>query len=286
MSEWVYLDGAFLPASEARISPMDRGFLFGDAVYELIPVYGRKLFRLKEHLARLRYSLGSTLIADPYDEARWTQVLNEVVKRNPWEDQSLYLQVTRGVAPRRDQAFPQPPVPPTVFVMSSDLRGPTAEQREHGASIITREDYRWLRCDIKVTSLIANCMLRQEAAETGCAEVVLLRDGNVTEGSTSNVFVVKDGIVLTPPKDNMVLPGITYDLALELAKTAGMPFEVRPITLAELYAADEVWLSSSVREVLAVKSVDAMPVGAGTPGPVYRQMYALYQAYKAKVTHG
>jgi D-alanine transaminase len=282
LSETVYLNGRFLPLEEASIPVLDRGFLLGDAVYEVIPVYGRRPFRLREHLARLQYSLDNIKLRNPHSVAEWTKLLQEVVDRNPWEDQGLYLQVTRGVA-RRDQSFPNPPVPPTVFAMAHDMRPPSAEQRLSGVPVITREDFRWLRCDIKATSLIANCLLRQEATEAGCAEVILLRNGNVTEGSASNVFIVESGLVVTPPKSNLILSGITYDFVLELARDNGVPFEVRDLSVSELYAAEEVWLSSSLREVLPVTTVDGMPVGDGQPGPIYHRMYELYQSYKEKM---
>lgn len=285
MSETVYLNGEFIPLSAAKISVLDRGFMFGDSVYELLPAYSRCLFRLAEHLARLQYSLDSVGIANPHDAVRWAKLLKTVVDKNVWSDQSVYLQVSRGVA-RRDQPFPSPPVPPTVFIMSSELRGPTEQQRAAGLNVITREDFRWLRCDIKTTSLIANCLLRQEAVEADCAEVILLRNGSVTEASSSNVFIVKDGIIIAPPKDNLILPGVTYDLVFELAKVNQLAFEVREISLAELYAADEIWLSSSIREVMPVTTVDGMPVKEGVPGEVYRRMYALYQDYKGRVGHG
>ncbi len=285
MDETVYLNGEFMALSEAKVSVLDRGFLFGDGVYEVLPAYGRRLFRLDAHLARLRHSLASIKLANPHDDARWRELLATVVEKNPWPDQTVYLQVTRGVAGRRDQPFPVPPVAPSVFIMSGALQGPTEAQREAGVSVITREDFRWLRCDIKTTSLIANCLLRQEAVEAGCAEVILLRNGNVTEASSANVFIVKNDVIIAPPKDHLVLAGVTADLVLELAKEGGLPFEVREISLAELYAADEVWLSSSIREVMPVGTVDGMPVGEERPGPMYRRMHRLYQHYKARVSH-
>ena len=285
MSETVYLNGEFVPPSAAKVSVLDRGFMLGDGVYEIMPAYSRTLFRLKEHLARLRYSLGSVRISDPYDTARWTELLQAVVDRNPWLDQTVYLQVSRGVAPR-DHVFPSPAVAPTVLIMSSELRGPTDEQRQAGFKVITREDFRWLRCDIKTTSLIANCLLRQEAAEADCAEVILLRNGKVTEASSSNVFIVKNDVIIAPPKDNLIARGLAYDLVFELAKADGLPFEVREISVAELYAADEIWLSSSIREVVPVTMVDGMPIGEGVPGPVYAKVYKLYQSYKGRIGHG
>jgi D-alanine transaminase len=282
MAEVVYLNGALVPLAEAKIPVLDRGFILGDGVYEVIPAYRRTLFRLKEHLARLAYSLREIRLANPHDEAAWTRHLQAVVDRNPWEDQSVYLQVTRGVAPRA-QEFPKTPVAPTVLIMSWAMRTPSRESREQGVAVITREDYRWGRCDIKTISLVANCLLRQEAEDAGCAETILVRDGYVTEASTCHVFVVKNGVIATPPQDQRILPGITYDLVLELAAGNALPAEVRPIAREELAGADEIWLSSSTREVLPVTMIDGQPVGAGKPGPVYARMYALFQDYKARV---
>jgi D-alanine transaminase len=275
-----YLNGEFLPLADARIPVLDRGFIFGDGVYEVIPAYGRMLFRLEEHLARLAYSLRSIRLANPHDARAWATLLRTVVDRNPWDDQSVYLQVTRGVAPRSHE-FPQ--TPPTVFIMANPLKTPPPESRERGVAVVTREDYRWRRCDIKSVSLLANVLLRQEAEDAGAAETVLLRDGNVTEASASNVYVVKNGAIASPPKDNLILPGITYDLVLELARAAGLPVEVRPVAAGELFAADEVWLSSSTREVQPVTRVDDKPVGTGKPGPGFARMYQLFQEYKARV---
>lgn len=281
MDPIVYLNGEYLPLAEARIPVLDRGFIFGDGVYEVIPAYGRRLFRLREHLARLEHSLRAVRIASPFDAAGWTALLESVVARNAWDDQSVYLQVTRGVAPRT-QEFPKGDVRPTVFVMASALKMPTPEQRANGVAVVTRDDYRWQRCDIKSVSLLANCLLRQEAEDAGAAETVLVRDGNVKEASTCNVFLVKDGVILNPPKDNLILHGITFDLALELARAAGIPVATREVRREELYAADEVWLSSSAREVLPVTTVDGRRVGSGRPGPLYARMHALFQDYKAR----
>lgn len=281
MGQIVYLNGEYLPLAEAKIPVLDRGFIFGDGVYEVIPAYGRALFRLPEHLARLEHSLRSVRIANPHDAAGWRALLESVVARNPWDDQSIYLQVTRGVAPRT-QEFPKEAVRPTVFVMASPLKMPTADQRANGVAVVTREDYRWQRCDIKSVSLLANCLLRQEAEDAGAAETVLIRDGNVKEASTCNVFLVKDGVILNPPKDNLILHGITFDLAIEIARAAGIPLQTREVTRAELFTADEVWLSSSAREVLPVTTVDGKRIGNGKPGPVYARMHQLFQDYKAR----
>ena len=285
MAEICYLNGEFLPLAEARVPVLDRGFIFGDGVYEVIPVYGRALFRLKEHLARLAYSLKSIRLANPHDDATWRTLLRTLVDRNPWEDQSVYLQVTRGVAPRSHE-FPKSPVAPTVLMIANPLRSPTAEQRTQGVAVVTREDYRWRRCDIKSVSLLANCLLRQEAEDAGAAETLLIRDGWVTEASSCNVFLVKDGVIATPPKDNLILPGITYDLVLELAREAGIPAEVRRVAATEPASADEVWISSSTREVLPVTKIDGRAVGAGKPGPVYARVLQLFQDYKARAKRG
>ena len=281
MDQIVYLNGEYVPLAEAKIPVLDRGFIFGDGVYEVIPAYGRALFRLSEHLARLEHSLRSVRIANPHDAAGWRALLESVVARNPWDDQSVYLQVTRGVAPR-SQEFPKESVRPTVFVMASPLKMPTAEQRANGVAVVTREDYRWRRCDIKSVSLLANCLLRQEAEDAGAVETILVRDGNVKEASTCNVFLVKDGVILNPPKDNLILHGITFDLAIELAREAGIPLQTREVKREELFAADEVWLSSSAREVLPVTTVDGKRIGNGKPGPVYARMHQLFQDYKAR----
>ncbi len=281
MREMVYLNGDFVPLADAKVSVLDRGFILGDGVYEVIPAYGRAPFRLREHLARLAYSLSEIRLANPHDDATWMRLVQAVVDQNPWDDQSVYLQVTRGVAPR-SQEFPRTAVPATVFIMSYAMRSPSREQRERGVAVTIREDYRWRRCDIKATSLLANCLLRQEAEDAGCAEVVLVRDGHVTEASTCNVFMVQHGVIINPPKDRLILPGITYDLVLELARANALPTEVRPVALAELLAADEAWLSSSTKEVLPITQIDGKPVGDGKPGPVYARMYALFQDYKAR----
>jgi D-alanine transaminase len=281
MDQIVFLNGQYLPLAEARIPVLDRGFIFGDGVYEVIPAYARRLFRLREHLARLDHSLRSIRLANPFDAAGWQRLLESVVERNPWADQSVYLQVTRGVAPRA-QEFPKPAVAPTVFVMASPLKMPTPEQRARGVAVVTREDYRWQRCDIKSISLLANCLLRQEAEDAGAAETILIRDGKVKEASTCNVLLVKDGVILSPPRDHLILHGVTFDLALELAREAGLPVCVREIARAELFAADEVWLTSSAREVLPVTAIDGQRIGDGRPGPAYARMYRLFQAYKAR----
>ena len=279
----IYLNGSFMPIAEARVSVLDRGFIFGDGVYEVIPVYSRRAFRLAEHLKRLQYSLDGIMLPNPHSEREWTNILNSIVEQNEPEDQYLYLHITRGVA-RRDHAFPNPPVPPTVFVLSNPLTTPAAEQLQNGIACITVADNRWLRCDVKAISLLPNVLLRQTAVAAGCAEAVLIRDDAfLTEGAASNIFVVKDGKLLAPPKDNLMLPGITYDVILELAAANGIQYDVRKVMKSELFGADELLLTSSTKEVLAITTLDEKPVGDGKPGAMFEKLRRLYQAFKRDV---
>lgn len=277
----VYLNGDFLPLAEARIPVLDRGFIFGDGVYEYIPVYSRKPFRMREHLGRLQASLDSIRLHNPLDEAGWTNRIDTLVAAQDFDDQALYIQITRGVAPR-DAAFPAS-TPPTVFMMAHPLPTPSAELKANGVNAITAADNRWLRCDIKAVSLLPNVLLRQMSVDAGCAETVLLRDGLLTEGTASSIFVVQGGVLLAPPKSNLILPGITYDIVLELAAQHGIPYQIRPISEAEVRSADELWLASSPKEVLAIVTLDGIAVGEGRPGPMIRRMDALYQQYKMNV---
>ena len=278
MNDIVYLNGEFLLIEEARIPVLDRGFIFGDGVYEVIPVYSRQPFRMTEHLRRLQYSLDKTRINNPHSSAEWARLAGELVKRNDGEDQSVYLQITRGVA-KRDHAFPKG-VTPTVFMMSTPLVTPAPALVESGVACITAQDYRWLNCDIKSVSLLGNCLLRQLSADVGATETILFRDGQLTEASSSNVFVIRNGVLLAPPKDHLVLPGITYDVVLEIARAREFEVEVRAVTEAEVRSADEIWVTSSTKEVLAVSTLDNKPVGDGKPGPLFRRMHALYQQFK------
>jgi D-alanine transaminase len=279
----IYLNGAYMPIAEAKVSVLDRGFIFGDGVYEVIPVYSRKAFRLPEHLRRLQHSLDGIKLPNPHSDAEWTRIVEELVARNEGEDQYLYLHITRGVA-KRDHAFPSPPVPPTVFAMTSPLPTPPAGLLESGISCVTAEDNRWLRCDIKSIALLPNVLLRQKAVEAGCAETILIRnDSFMTEGAASNIFAVKDGKLLAPPKDNLMLPGITYDVVLEIAAADGIPYEVRRVMKEEVFAADELLLTSSTKEVLAITQVDGKPIGSGKPGPMFARLHRLYQEFKRDV---
>ena len=281
----VYLNGQFLPLEDAKISVLDRGFIYGDGVYELIPVYDREPYRLAGHLARLQRSLDGIRLANPHTNAEWEAIVRELIARTPFADQGVYFQVTRGVA-KRDHAFPVG-VAPTVFMMSNPLVLPTPEQIERGVAVITGSDERWLHCDLKTISLLGNVLARQAAVDAGAVECVLFRNGYLTEASASNVLLVKDGVVIAPPKDNLILPGITYDAAFDLARESGLPVQMRPVPREEALAADEMWLSSSTREVLAVTTIDGRPFAAGKPGPVFRKIYALFQASKrARLTAG
>jgi D-alanine transaminase len=280
-----YLNGRFLPLAEARISPMDRGFLFGDGAYEVIPVYSRRPFRAAEHIERLGNTLEAIRLPNPHDAAGWAAIVDEVVARNPWADQSVYLQVTRGADDKRNHAFPAV-TRPTVFLMSDELLTTPPEQLATGVGAVSAADFRWLRCDLKTVALLANCLLRQQAVDAGCAETVLFRDGFLTEGSASNIFVVRDGVLLAPPKSHLMLPGITYDVVLELAARHGMPHEVREILEDEVRVADELWMTSSTKEVLAITTLDGQAVGDGKPGPLGRRMYAWYQDFKNTVMRG
>ncbi len=277
----VYLNGEYLPLEEAKVPVLDRGFIFGDGVYEVIPVYNRRPFRLSEHLRRLQHSLDGIRLANPHREAEWAERIGRIVAAAETEDQGVYLQVTRGPAPR-DHAFPNA-VQPTVFIMSNPLSTPPRAAVEQGVAAVTAVDNRWLRCDIKAIALLPNVLLRQLAVDAGCAETVLLRDGFLTEGAASNIFAVRDGVILAPPKSNLMLPGITYDVVLEIAQAKGFAHEVRQVSEAELRGADEIWQTSSTKEVTAVVRLDGQPVGTGKPGPVFWRMHAAYQDYKQTV---
>jgi D-alanine transaminase len=276
----VYLNGQFLPIEEAKVSVLDRGFIFGDGVYELIPVYRRKAFRLPQHLARLQMSLDGIRLANPHTDAEWASIIGELVARQPFDNQGVYFQVTRGVA-KRDHTFPKD-APATVFMMSNPLATPSADQFAKGVAVVTADDNRWRRCDLKTISLVGNVLMRQLAADADAVETVMFRDGELTEASASNVLVVIRGTIVAPPKDNLILPGITYGAAYEFARSAGLPFEIRPVPKAEALAADEMWLSSSTKEVLAVTTIDGRPFAGGTPGPVFRKMLALFQEHKPR----
>lgn len=277
----VFLNGQFIPRSEARVSVLDRGFLLGDGVYEVIPAYHGKLFRLPEHLQRLQHSLSAVGMQNPMSDAQWQSVLERLLKLNPGGDLSVYLQITRGVA-ARDHAFPVD-AKPTVFAMANAIASPDPTIAEQGIKASCLEDIRWRYCHIKSISLLANVLLRQQSVEHGNAEAILVRDGLVTEGAASNVFMVKDDTLVTPPKSQYLLPGITRDLILELAADNDIPYEERDISEVEFHQADEIWVSSSTREIVPVSELDGQAVGSGKPGPLWRRMRDLYRQYKEQL---
>ncbi len=271
-----YCNGSFQPLGDVRISPLDRGFLFADGVYEVVPVYRGRLFRLPQHLERLRSSLGGIRLAVERD---WAALLEELVVRNGGGDLAVYLQVTRGAPPARDHAFPTA-TEPTVFAMAGPLKGPDERSLSDGISTITVPDGRWHACHIKSVALLANVLARQQAVELGADDAILIRDGVVLETSAGNLFVIVDGVIHTAPKDHRILPGITRDLLLELAAAHGMPYREQDIPAALLARADEVWTSSSTKEVMAITRIDGRAVGDGRPGPVWQQMWQRLQSYK------
>jgi D-alanine transaminase len=280
----VYLNGEFLEESKAQVSVLDRGFIFGDGVYEVIPSYGGHPFRIAEHLDRLVSNLTATRIPDPYQRANWIELIDRLIQSNEGVDQSVYLQITRGVA-RRDHAIPKS-VTPTIFMMSNPLIEQSEENLNHGIAAITCIDNRWANCHIKAISLLANVLLKQQAIDVNTEEAILIRDGEVTEGTASNVFIVKDNVMITPPKGPRLLPGITRDLILELAQSNHLSCQEGDISETELQNADEIWITSSIKEVIAVTTLNEQPVGNGQPGPMWQQIYAYYQSYKQQLRDG
>jgi D-alanine transaminase len=264
------------------VSVLDRGFIFGDGIYEVVPVYGRKLFRFDEHMGRLSRSLSKVRIANPHAGSEWLALCRRLIASHPADDQLVYLQVTRGVAPR-DHVMP-PDIAPTVFMMASTMKPPGAEMRHQGVACVTARDFRWERGDIKSTSLLGNVLARQMSADHGAVETVMFRDGFLTEASASNVWVVHEGAVLGPPKSERVLEGIRYELLRELCEEEGIAYNLRAISEAELLAADELMLSSATKEVLPVTTLDGEPVGHGAlrgkPGPIYARLHEAYQRAK------
>jgi D-alanine transaminase len=273
----VWLDGRLLPLEEARISPLDRGFLFGDGAYEVLPVYGGRAYRFEAHMARLDRSLAEIRMAPPMGRSGWLAAFGKLVHANGGGDLLLYVQVTRGVEPERNHV-PQPGTRPTIFASVQKLPVIAASSIENGVAAITAEDIRWARCDIKSTALLGNVLLRWLAADAGATETILLRDGGLTEGSASSVHVVRDGRILTPPQTNAILPGTTRGVIFELAAREGIPSERRPIAEAELRTADEVLIASAGGGIRAIATLDGKPVAGGSPGPVFRRIYAAFRA--------
>jgi D-alanine transaminase len=279
-----YLNGEYLPLADARISPLDRGFLYGDGVYEVMPVYGGRPFRLEAHCARLTRSLGEIRMADPHSRAEWRDVFATLIARNGSGDQYIYWQVTRGAERGRNHA-PLPDIPRTVFAFCAPLPVASPAVLEKGVSCVTTEDTRWARCDIKSVALLANVLLRQLAVDANAAETILLRNGELMEASASTVHVVVGGELRTPPNSRRILPGTTRGVVEELAARTGVPYRAATISEKELRHADEIWISAATREVQPVTTLDGNPVGPGRPGALWRRVYDEFQHWKREVQH-
>lgn len=281
-----WLNGEMSNIRDAKVSVLDRGFIFGDGIYEVVPAYAGRPFRFDEHMARLERSLGELRIANPMDRAGWRQLVDRLIaayaghvgKKPEDTNQLVYLQVTRGVA-MRDHVMP-PDIEPTVFGMVNRLYIYTSEERARGVACFTADDFRWKKAHIKSISLVAAVLARQISADEGGNETIMFRDGWLSEAAASNVWVVKNGVVLGPPKDNLVLEGIRYGLLEQLCRQAGIPFELRRVSREEVAAADEILLSSATKEVLPCTSLDGKPVGNGRPGPIYERLFSGYQQAK------
>ncbi|MBT3504164.1 MAG: D-amino acid aminotransferase [Piscirickettsiaceae bacterium] len=276
----VFINGSFIAAEQATVSVFDRGFLLGDGVYEVIPVYAGRCFELAGHLNRLKNSLAGVKMANPYNDQEWESLFDTLIKRNGGGEQALYMQVSRGVAPR-DHVFPEG-VDPSVFVMTNPLHPVSEKVKTQGIKVVTLNDTRWQRCDIKAISLLPNSLLKQEAKEAGADEALLIRNGFMTEGSASNSYAVFDSVIYTAPKNNQILPGITRDVVLSLAEQAGIAVVEEAVAEARLSVADELWVSSSTKEILPITTLNGQAVGSGKPGPVWHQIDALYQQVKAE----
>jgi len=274
-----YVNGQFVPIDAARISPFDRGFLFADGVYEVMPVYAGRPFRFEAHCERLTRSLHQIAMADPLSRSQWRDLIATMIERNGGSDQYVYWQVTRGMERGRNHA-PLPDIPRTVFAFCAPL--PVWGQRvlDGGIACVTAQDTRWARCDIKSVSLLANALLRQLSVDAGAAETILLRDGELTDASASTVYVVVNGELRAPPNSRAILPGTTRSVLEEITDRARIPYRIGPVTESDLRGADEVWLTSSTREVMAVTTIDGQPVGTGKPGPLWQRAYDAFQSYK------
>jgi D-alanine transaminase len=280
-----YLNGEYLPRRQACLPVTDRGLLFGDSVYEVVPAYGAIPFRVPHHLRRLDRSLAAIGMQNPLGHAQWREVFERLASQLPGQDQSIYLQVTRGAYPVRNHVIPDRVVP-NVLAFTSPNPARDHEKARRGIKVITLDDIRWHRCDIKATTLLANVLARAQASAEGADEAILIRDGTAMEGTASNLFIVSNGLVITPPDSAELLPGITRDLVLELARESGVPHAQAEIGVAELEAADEIWLTSSTREIAAVVELNGRAVGTGAPGELWHRMDALFQACKARLRQG
>ena len=274
-----YLNGEYTPLNQAKVSVLDRGFIFGDGIYDVVPVYGRKLFRFAQHLARLDRNLGKLRISNPHSSDEWLERCRKLIAAHASEDQMIYIQVTRGVAPR-DHVMPKD-IAPTAFIMASAMKPPSAQAVREGVACVTAQDFRWERGDIKSTSLLGNVLARQVSADVGATETILFREEQLTEASSSNVWVVQGGAVHGVPKSEHVLEGIRYELIRELCEEQGIPFSLQPISAAQVRGADELMISSASKEVLPVVLLDGKPIGSGQPGPVFQRLFSAYQGAKA-----
>ena len=278
-----YLNGAVLPLQEARISPLDRGFLYSDGAYELMPVYAGRPFRFEAHAARLTRSLAAIRMEDPHNRDEWRGILGNLIERNGGGDQYIYWMVTRGAERGRNHA-PLPDIARTVFAFCAPFPSTPPAVLERGVSCITAQDTRWAQCDIKSISLLANVLLRQLAVDANAGETILLREGELMEASSSAVHVVIDGIVLSPPNSRKILPGTTRGVVEEMAARTGIPYRSAPVSEAQLLCAAEVWISAATREVQPVTSLDGRPVGSGRPGPLWKRVYDELQGYKRELS--
>ncbi len=286
-----YLNGAFTPLQDAKISVMDRGFIFGDGIYEVVPIYAGRPFRFEQHMARLERSLAELRIRNPHTRSQWMDIVQELLARVAKDsgapadagEHLVYLQITRGVA-MRDHVMPTD-ITPTVFAMVNTMRTPSEAQRTQGVACVTADDFRWQKAHIKSTSLLGAVFARQISFDAGALETVMFRDGFLSEAAASNVWVVRDGTVMGPPKDNLVLEGIRYGLIDELCQDIGVPFALRRIPRDEVFTADEILLSSATKEILPVTTLDGQPVGhaahRGKPGPIAQRLHEAYQRAKA-----
>jgi len=278
----VYLNGEYLPVEDAAVSVMDRGFLFGDGVYEVVPVFGNKLLRVDEHLTRLQNSLNRISLTSPHSNNEWQDIFANLLEKNTGEDRALYLQISRGAYPVRDLKT-KSQYPPTVFAMVLQVAPPDIEVVSAGISVITVDDFRWGACDIKSTSLVANVMLKQQASDANVDDAILIKNCMVSEGTASNVFLVKNDVIITPPTGHNLLPGITRELVIEIAKNNAILVEEREIKEAELYQADEIWMTSSTREIAPVIKLNGETVGSGVAGNTWKRIMDLYQQCKAQL---
>lgn len=280
MAELVYLNGEYVASSKASVSILDRGFMFGDGVYEVIPVYSGKVFRVQEHLQRLQLSLDAVEIHCSLTDTEWINIFSRLIKNNSGSDDAVvYLQVTRGVMEKRNHSYTQQ-LQPTILTMCWPHQFPTQDKDTKGNKAITLEDTRWTNCYIKSVNLLPNTMLKQQAVESGAVESILIRDGKAIEGSSTNLFIVKDDIIRTPPKSRYMLGGITRELIIELCNENKIVAQEKDITEDELHDADEIWMTSSTQEIMPVTMLNQHKVGKGKTGEKWRQIIGLYQDYK------